>query len=128
MDNVKIKQMAQIAADIGTGIGFANISAKSSDGKAKAVDGVCYSRSGHNTIYLSPDSVNSVEKITLEELAHAFEGTEGYSDIAKMATEYYDARPRQKRRKSRMRIRNSTRTKRLCLQRKFYRPNLRRIM
>lgn len=96
VDNVKIKQMAQIAADIGTGIGFANISAKSSDGKAKAVDGVCYSRSGHNTIYLSPDSVNSVEKITLEELAHAFEGTEGYSDIAKMATEYYDARPAEK--------------------------------
>lgn len=96
VDNVKIKQMAQIAADIGTGIGFANISAKSSDGKAKAVDGVCYSRSGHNTIYLSPDSVNSVEKITLEELAHAFEGTEGYSDIAKMATEYYDARPARK--------------------------------
>ena len=96
VDNVKIKQMAQIAADTGTGIGFANISAKSSDGKAKAVDGVCYSRSGHNTIYLSPDSVNSVEKITLEELAHAFEGTEGYSDIAKMATEYYDARPAEK--------------------------------
>lgn len=96
VDNVKIKQMAQIAADIGTGIGFANISAKSSDGKAKVVDGVCYSRSGHNTIYLSPDSVNSVEKITLEELAHAFEGTEGYSDIAKMATEYYDARPAEK--------------------------------
>lgn len=96
VDNVKIKQMAQIAADIGTGIGFANISAKSSDGKAKAVDGVCYSRSGHNTIYLSPDSVNSVEKITLEELAHAFEGTEGYSDIEKMATEYYDARPARK--------------------------------
>ena len=96
VDNVRIKQMAQIAADIGTGIGFANISAKSSDGKAKAVDGVCYSRSGHNTIYLSPDSVNSVEKITLEELAHAFEGTEGYSDIAKMATEYYDARPAEK--------------------------------
>ena len=96
VDNVKIKQMAQIAADIGTGIGFANISAKSSDGKAKAVDGVCYSRCGHNTIYLSPDSVNSVEKITLEELAHAFEGTEGYSDIAKMATEYYDARPAEK--------------------------------
>lgn len=96
VDNVKIKQMAQIAADIGTGIGFANISAKSSDGKAKAVDGVCYSRSGHNTIYLSPDSVNSVEKITLEELTHAFEGTEGYSDIAKMATEYYDARPAEK--------------------------------
>ena len=96
VDNVKIKQMAQIAADIGTGIGFANISAKSSDGKAKAVDGVCYSRSGHNTIYLSPDSVNSVEKITLEELAHAFEGTEGYSDIAKMATEHYDARPAEK--------------------------------
>jgi hypothetical protein len=95
-DNVKIKQMAQIAADTGTGIGFANISAKSSDGKAKAVDGVCYSRSGHNTIYLSPDSVNSVEKITLEELAHAFEGTEGYSDIAKMATEYYDAHPAEK--------------------------------
>ena len=96
VDNVKIKQMAQIAADTGTGIGFANISAKSSDGKAKAVDGVCYSRSGHNTIYLSPDSVNSVEKITLEELAHAFEGTEGYSDIAKMATEYYDAHPAEK--------------------------------
>lgn len=96
VDNVKIKQMAQIAADTGTGIGFANISAKGSDGKAKAVDGVCYSRSGHNTIYLSPDSVNSVEKITLEELAHAFEGTEGYSDIAKMATEYYDARPAEK--------------------------------
>lgn len=96
VDNVKIKQMAQIAADTGTGIGFANISAKGSDGKAKAVDGVCYSRSGHNTIYLSPDSVNSVEKITLEELAHAFEGTEGYSDIAKMATEYYDAHPAEK--------------------------------
>lgn len=96
VDNVKIKQMAQIAADTGTGIGFANISAKSSDGKAKAVDGVCYSRSGHNTIYLSPDSINSVEKITLEELSHAFEGTEGYSDIAKMATEYYDARPAEK--------------------------------
>lgn len=96
VDNVKIKQMAQIAADTGTGIGFANISAKSSDGKAKAVDGVCYSRGGHNTIYLSPDSVNSVEKITLEELAHAFEGTEGYSDIAKMATEYYDAHPAEK--------------------------------
>lgn len=96
VDNVKIKQMAQIAADTGTGIGFANISAKRSDGKAKAVDGVCYSRSGHNTIYLSPDSVNSVEKITLEELAHAFEGTEGYSDIAKMATEYYDAHPAEK--------------------------------
>lgn len=96
VDNVKIKQMAQIAADTGTGIGFANISAKSSDGKAKAVDGVCYSRSGHNTIYLSPDSVNSVEKITLEELAHAFEGTEGYSDMAKMATEYYDAHPAEK--------------------------------
>lgn len=96
VDNVKIKQMAQIAADTGTGIGFANISAKSSDGKAKAVDGVCYSRSGHNTIYLSPDGVNSVEKITLEELAHAFEGTDGYSDIAKMATEYYDAHPAEK--------------------------------
>lgn len=96
VDNVKIKQMAQIAADTGTGIGFANISAKGSDGKAKAVDGVCYSRSGHNTIYLSPDSINSVEKITLEELAHAFEGTEGYSDIAKMATEYYDAHPAEK--------------------------------
>lgn len=96
VDNVKIKQMAQIAADTGTGIGFANISAKGSDGKTKAVDGVCYSRGGHNTIYLSPDSVNSVEKITLEELAHAFEGTEGYSDIAKMATEYYDARPAEK--------------------------------
>lgn len=68
VDNVKIKQMAQIAADTGTGIGFANISAKGSDGKAKAVDGVCYSRSGHNTIYLSPDSVNSVEKSLLKNL------------------------------------------------------------
>lgn len=96
VDNAKIKQMAQIAADMGTGIGFANISAKTSDGKTKAVDGVCYSRNGHNTIYLSPDSVNSVEMITLEELAHSFEGTEGYSDIAKMATEYYNAHPEEK--------------------------------
>lgn len=96
VDNAKIKQMAQIAADMGTGIGFANISAKTSDGKTRAVDGVCYSRNGHNTIYLSPDSVNSVEMITLEELVHSFEGTEGYSDIAKMATEYYNAHPEEK--------------------------------
>lgn len=96
VDNVKIKQMAQIAADMGTGIGFANISAKTSDGKTRAVDGVCYSRNGHNTIYLSPDSANSVEMITLEELTHSFEGTEGYSDIAKMATEYYNVHPEEK--------------------------------
>lgn len=93
VDNAKIKQIAQIAAETGTGIGFANISAKNS---SKAVDGVCYSRNGHKTIYLSPAAANNVETITLEELTHAFEGTEGYSDIAKMATEYYNAHPEEK--------------------------------
>lgn len=93
VDNAKIKQIAQIAAETGTGIGFADISAKNS---SKAVDGVCYSRNGHKTIYLSPAAANNVETITLEELTHAFEGTEGYSDIAKMATEYYNAHPKEK--------------------------------
>ena len=93
VDNAKIKQIAQIAAETGTGIGFADISAKNS---SKPVDGVCYSRNGHKTIYLSPAAANNVETIALEELTHAFEGTEGYSDIAKMATEYYNAHPEEK--------------------------------
>lgn len=93
VDNTKIKQIAQIAAETGTGIGFADISAKNS---SKPVDGVCYSRNGHKTIYLSPAAANNVETIALEELTHAFEGTEGYSDIAKMATEYYNAHPEEK--------------------------------
>ena len=90
-------QLAKIATELGTGIGFANISTTDVKGAAVNVDGVCYTRGGHSTIYLSPNTSKAVEVIALEEITHALEGTEGYSELQKMAEEYYNKHPEERK-------------------------------
>ncbi len=88
--------LARLAAKTKVGIGFAEMKKKGKDGKKVNVDGVCYKRGGHLTVYLNPESGRSVERATLHELAHVLEGTDGYEDIQKLAMEYYEAHPSEK--------------------------------
>lgn len=94
----EILNLAKISAQIGTGIGFADFKAHTADGKEIAPDGACYMRSGHLTIYLNPNSTSAIETVTLEELTHALEGAEGYSELRKMAEDYYAKHPDEKKR------------------------------
>lgn len=92
-----ILSLAKISAQSGVGIGFADVKATTSDGKTADADAACcYSRSGHLTIYLNPNSKRTVEKATLHELTHALEGTEGYAELRKKAEEYYEKHPEEK--------------------------------
>lgn len=92
-----ILSLAKISAQSGVGIGFADVKTATSDGKTVEIDGVCcYRRSGHLTIYLNPNSNRSVEAVTLHELTHTLEGTEGYADLKKKAEEYYAKHPEEK--------------------------------
>ena len=90
-----ILSLAKISAQSGVGIGFADVKAATSDGKIVETD-ACYSRSGHLTIYLNPNSKRTVEKATLHELTHALEGTEGYAELRKKAEDYYAKHPEEK--------------------------------
>ena len=92
-----ILSLAKISAQSGVGIGFADLKATTSDGKTDDADATCcYSRGGHLTIYLNPNSGRTVEKATLHELTHALEGTEGYTELRKKAEEYYEKHTKEK--------------------------------
>lgn len=89
-------QLAKLSTAIGAGVGFADISTKTTDGKTVAPDAACYTRGGHLTIYLNPNGKRTVECATLHELVHSMEGMEGYSELAAMAEEYYAKHPEEK--------------------------------
>lgn len=89
-------QLAKLSTAIGAGVGFADISTKTTDGKTVAPDAACYTRGGHLTIYLNPNGKRTVECATLHELVHSMEGMEGYSDLTAMAEEYYAKHPEEK--------------------------------
>lgn len=89
-------QLAKLSTAIGAGVGFADISTKTTNGKTVAPDAACYTRGGHLTIYLNPNGKRTVECATLHELVHSMEGMEGYSDLTAMAEEYYAKHPEEK--------------------------------
>lgn len=91
-----IISLAKISAQSSVGIGFAKLTTTTKDGKTVAPDAACYSRSGHLTIYINPDSKRSIEVATLHELTHSLKGTDGYAELQKMAEEYYDKHPDEK--------------------------------
>lgn len=91
-----IISLAKISAQSSVGIGFAKLTTTTKDGKTVTPDAACYSRSGHLTIYINPDSKRSIEVATLHELTHSLKGTDGYAELQKMAEEYYGKHPDEK--------------------------------
>ena len=89
--------LARLSTAIGAGVGFADITTKTTDGKTVTPDAACYTRGGHLTIYLNPNGKRTVETATLHELAHSLEGMEGYEDIKAMAEKYYAEHPEEKK-------------------------------
>lgn len=90
-------KLARLSTAIGAGVGFADISTKTTDGKTVTPDAACYTRGGHLTIYLNPNGKRTIEAATLHELAHSLEGMEGYEDIKAMAEKYYAEHPAEKK-------------------------------
>ena len=89
--------LARLSTAIGAGVGFADITTKTTDGRTVTPDAACYTRGGHLTIYLNPNGKRTVETATLHELAHSLEGMEGYEDIKAMAEKYYAEHPEEKK-------------------------------
>lgn len=90
-------KLARLSTAIGAGVGFADISTKTTDGKTVTPDAACYTRGGHLTIYLNPNGKRTIEAATLHELAHSLEGMEGYENIKAMAEKYYAEHPAEKK-------------------------------
>lgn len=90
-------KLARLSTAISAGVGFADISTKTTDGKTVTPDAACYTRGGHLTIYLNPNGKRTIEAATLHELAHSLEGMEGYEDIKAMAEKYYAEHPAEKK-------------------------------
>lgn len=96
VETEQVLSLAKLSAAIGTGVGFADLSAQTPDGKTVAPDAACYTRGGHLTIYLNPNSKRTVECATLHELTHSMEGMQGYRELQKMAEDYYAKNPDKK--------------------------------